>query len=350
MTIEVRNVIRLKRENRHMKRMYICHTPYHLFIAIIRQLLYKGEAVLVLCRVEQLSPEIVNRLKKQNIFRRIYEYDHLDSRRELLRGGKETLLHRKRVNSNIEDALGIDLNELKEYDIYIFNDSSVFGYWMNINGIKYHLLEDALDNYKIDKPIYLPLRKKIEKRIKQLFRIDFSYWGESANYLTVEVNDISGICIRKKKNVIEVPRKELLHKLTKEDKAILRTIYLDGFDLSQSEQYHGGTLIITQPLSEAKIVRHETKMQIYQYLINHYGAGQVFIKPHPEDQDSYLGFQGCIVIPAKSIPLEVFDLVTDIHFKRAVTCFSTAITELENVEEKVIMGYEWVVGFDQDHE
>ena len=333
-----------------MKKMYVCHTPYHLFIALAKQLIFHDESTLVLCKGEIIGPDSILRLKNQNVFENIIVYSNLDSRRELFKDQREVLLHRKKMNMDIEQVVGIKVQDLRAYDIYIFNDSSVFGYWMNMNGIKYHLLEDGLNFYKLKYLEKEGFKKRLKTTIKRWLRIDFSYWGASGNYLTIEVNDIDGIKLKEMKKVIAVPRKELLSKLSNEDKTLIKEVFL-GDSMLFPDKIEDGTLIITQPLSEDKEVSHETKMSIYRYLIEHYGENQIYIKPHPREEDQYEEFKNCIVIPAKSVPLEVLNLIPDLHFKKAVTCYSTAIWGVEKVDDIIIMGQEWVKGFqDKDND
>ena len=332
------------KQHNNRKKMYICHTPYHLLIAIVKQLIEKSKSDLVLCREELIGSDTIVRLKNQNVFESIKVYSSLDSRRDLLKDEREVLFHRKRMNMDIEHVVEIKVKDLKEYDIYIFNDSSVFGYWMNMNGVKYHLLEDGLNTYQTEGQEKAGLKKRVKTIIKRWLRVDFSYWGASGNYLTIEVNDIHGIKLKEMRKVVAVPRKDLLSKLSNEDKELIRKVFL-GDKLLLSGEMKEGTLLITQPLSEDKEISHEKKMRIYKYLIKKYGEKQIYIKPHPREEDQYEEFEDCIVIPAKTVPLEVLNIMPDVHFIRAITCYSTAILELENVEDKVIMGYEWVQNF-----
>ena len=313
-------------------------------MALVRQMIYHDESSLVLCTEEMIGADTIIRLKNQNIFEKIFIYSSLDSKRELYKAEKDVLLHRKKMNLDIEQVVGFKVKDLKEYEIYIFNDSSVFGYWMNMNGIKYHLLEDGLNTYQTEHSRKKGLKYNIKAFIKRLLRIDFSFWGESGNYLSIEVNDVNGIKLKEMKKVIEVPRKELLSKLSDEDKTLIRRVFL-GDKMLISGEVKEGTLIITQPLSEDEEVSHDKKMSIYRYLIERYGKKQIYIKPHPRETDLYEEFEDCIVIPAKTVPLEILNLIPDIHFIRAVTCYSTAISELDNVDDKVVMGYDWVKSF-----
>ena len=332
------------KQHNNRKKMYICHTPYHLFMTLVRQMIYHDQSSIVLCMEEMIGSDTILRLKDLNVFEKVYVYASLDSQRYLLKDEKDVLLHRKKMNLDIEQAVRLKVKDLREYDIYIFNDSSVFGYWMNMNGIKYHLLEDGLNTYQTEDQDNTGLKTRVKTIIKRWLKVDFSYWGASGNYLTIEVNDIHGIKLKEMRKVVEVPRKELISKLSDKDKTLIRRVFL-GDKMLISGEMKEGTLIITQPLSEDKEVSHDKKMSIYKYLIEHYGEKQIYIKPHPREEDQYEEFEECIVIPAKTVPLEVLALIPDIHFIKAVTCYSTAISALENVEDKVVMGYDWVKSF-----
>lgn len=329
-----------------MKKLYICHTPYHLLIAIVKQLIEKNRSDLVLCREELIGEDVIYRLKNHNIFDNIFSYHNLDSRRELRKRAREVLVHRREMNHEIEQALHMTLQDLKKYDIYIFTDNSTFGYWLNMNGIKYHLLEDGLNCFKLFKHSkdYSTI-ERIQKLLRQLLRVDFAFWGESANYISIEVNDVDGIQINHKEKLIEIPRRDLFHQLSETDRNTIRDIFLGQDTVLLENGQTLSTLVITEPLSEDFVVSHEIKLKIYRYLIDTYGVGQVFIKPHPRDTDLYENFQDCVVISRKNVPLEVLDFSMDFSLKRAITCSSTSIQELENVEEKIIMGVDWIDQF-----
>ena len=43
-----------------------------------------------------------------------------------------------------------------------------------------------------------------------------------------------------------------------------------------------------------------------------------------------------------NVPIEVFSFIEDIHFSKAITVFSTSLESLNFVDQKIVLGKDWV--------
>ena len=89
------------------------------------------------------------------------------------------------------------------------------------------------------------------------------------------------------------------------------------------------------------MLTEQQKIEAYKKIIHDYGKGyNIVIKVHPRDKTNYEAiFPGCLII-SKLFPAELFN-VLNISFTRGVTIFSSAIYNIENIEEKIFLGVEW---------
>lgn len=107
--------------------------------------------------------------------------------------------------------------------------------------------------------------------------------------LDMEVNDISALKYGYKKYK-QVPREELVARLTKEDKELILKAFIrdrEGLQkqIEESNRIGDKILILTDPLCSLEI-----RKKIFADLIERYRKeGTVFLKPHPGDELVRLG-------------------------------------------------------------
>jgi hypothetical protein len=105
------------------------------------------------------------------------------------------------------------------------------------------------------------------------------------------------------------------------------------------------TIIITQPLSEDDFCSEAIKINLYEGLVEQeLAAGNiVYIKTHPRERTIYpFRHENTMFLP-KYFPLEVFNLSSKVHIAKAVSYFSTALFNLKHVENKVLLGEDFLV-------
>jgi len=281
--------------------------------------------------------DLIKRVKKYKIFKEIIFFDFS---KEQIKNNKSKLRHLKnflllnRISKNEGD-------KYKKFDeILIFFDLSLIGKVLNREKIKYILLEDGLDcykkNYNNNKP------SLFKSCVKKMF-YGYSYMGDSKNIKYIEVNDVQGINIGRKK-IVECKRIDLINKLDDKSKKIIQRIFLKSdFKINSSKKF---TLILTQPFYEDGYLSSEIEqVKLYNDIINNYCHGEVIVKVHPRDKCNYIFDNKKTHVINRLFPVEVLNFNKDIEIETAITISSTSIESLEFVNNKITLGwdylYEW---------
>nr|WP_299384348.1 glycosyltransferase family 52 [Allomuricauda sp.] len=110
---------------------------------------------------------------------------------------------------------------------------------------------------------------------------------------------------------------------------------------------HNTVLILTQPISEDKVVKNEAvKIEIYRDLISKIPKNaKVILKTHPREITKYEEhFPDITVLPAL-FPIEILGLKSGFHFEKGYTLFSTALSNLEIVKQRFFLGKDYLDKF-----
>ena len=325
-----------------MKRIYICSTVYHLLIAIIKQLLYTVDADLIICREDNIDSETLSRIKSYNIFNNVIAYKDIETKGYFLHWKEKFLYGNKKALKYYELTSGLSFDYFRNKDIYMFNDNSFWGQWFCRTKKGYHLLEDGLDHYIINPSTSLETTKFIY--LNKLFGTYNGHHGNSVHMIDLEVNKKDGVHLKKNTKIIECPRNKLFESLSNKQKQTLLELFGVPQNLFIEEQT--STLLLPQPLAEDGIVSHQKKIDIYSFLIQNYSRGALYIKPHPRETENYANiFPQSKIIPFSKIPLELLDLLPNFRFTYGITAFSTSLTNLNNIKNKIFMGYDWTINF-----
>lgn len=122
-------------------------------------------------------------------------------------------------------------------------------------------------------------------------------------------------------------------------KALLQRIFDVDAELI-SNLKSSDTLILTQPI-KCKTISEQEAMDIYAPYIEQYKQSGVVIKPHPRefaDTDYTKYFPQTYVLNTK-LPMQILSAM-GVHFKRAITIFSTAVSNLPEDTEIIWLGTE----------
>ena len=323
-------------------RVYICHTYYHLYIAVVREFLYGkehyGEADLILSTMSNDFEQVDERIRKEGIFREIFFFDerwHAEDPQvaELKkdRGNAfSNLLQRVKYTKLLgqlqEDAVPTDLASYGE--VYVFCDSDPIGYYLNHKKIPYYALEDGLNSGKLDNQAKNSNRgmwglKRLMAKAGLIF-IECGYSRYCKGYI---VNDIS-MNIDPPSNILEWRCDDKYDQLTAEDHKTLVRIFLKNADtlvdaLTRKAGDPPFAMLLTEPLCDL-----ETRERLFGDLVKRYGVQyKVIIKPHPRDELDYAkAFPESIVIRDR-FPMEVFNDIKDFSVEKIVS----VITQGDNI-------------------
>ncbi len=346
------------------KRIYICHTYYHVYIACLKELnlpvggegAVRGQASLMLSSLSNDFGTLKERAEKSGLFEQVIPYEEKEESffPELARYHKDrgnivlNMLSRMKYTRMMGklQAPFVPVN-LKEYeDIYVFCDSDPIGYYLSTHKIYYHALEDGLDciryydTARYDNRGHFKLKAWMADK-----NLIFIQNGYSKYCLDMEVNDISVLEYPCPK-YIESSRRTLTERLGEEEKRTLAAVFIENFEeleemLSVGHEHERKVLVLSEPLCDL-----ETRKQIFRDIIDEYGVidgerARVLIKPHPRDVLDYKKlFPEYVVLDGK-FPMEILNYVKNLVFDRVVTVF-TVPSAISFAKEKIFLGEDFM--------
>ncbi len=340
-------------------RIYICHTYYHAYIAVVKELVRRKEdrerADIVLSTMSNDFGLLQERLEKTGVFENVYMYEEKEDvtspevmkyhqdRGNIVLNLLQRIKYTKLLGQLQEQYIPTDMSKYK--DVYVFCDSDPIGYYLNYKKISYHAVEDGLNSGLLDDQARnanrgaWPLKKAMAK-----LGLIFIESGYSRYCIDYEVNDIS-VNHKPPKNIIEVPRQELNNKLSKDDHRILVDIFLPNSEkvLSQligdpdTRGNKPNAMILTEPLCDLDV-----RKKMFEDIVREYESEyRVIIKPHPRDILDYeKEFPGVAVIKEK-FPMEVLGDIDGFKVDKLIS----VITQMENVyfaNEIVYLGLDFL--------
>lgn len=128
------------------------------------------------------------------------------------------------------------------------------------------------------------------------------------------------------------------------DHAQLRIIHAFMGGLNMEIEGQKKLLLITQPFSEDRLISEEKKIKLYHQLLEPYiNTHAIYIKPHPRERTEYDRAMKYphVVIP-QGFPLEMFDMMKGIRFELGITVCSSALYNINCVDQKIIPGRDYI--------
>ena len=325
-----------------MKKIFICHTVYHVYVAMIKQL-NGGEQNTDIVLVDTIRDvdNIADNIRGANIFNEVFVLY-----RKAVFGAEIHEYFRNYIICKLHHkSIMRKLSYFKEYNnIFIFNDYTEIGALFIFENIPYHLLEDGLDTFK-QFDVYEQIGKGylLKKIMYTLFKIPYSV-GMGKSCIDVEVNDAHNLKSNIKQPVIVCNRENLIKALSRIDKEkIVRAFDVKKIDLSSSK-----ILILTQVLSEITSIQTKSQqLQFYKKIIDEYkGKYDVYLKPHPRDSVDYSSVidNNHVFLLKGNIPMEVYGYLPGMHFEYVITYSSTAANssgladQVIRLDEKISLG------------
>lgn len=195
---------------------------------------------------------------------------------------------------------------------------------------KMTVIEDGLANYTIISP------KRKFGWIKGFLISPLMAQGTLGYSTSVEKIYLTGIGIIpiQIKNKVELINLRDMWSLSSARKRsqILSTFNIDIKTINDFKSVD--TILLTQPISEDKIVTEKDKIDIYKKII---GNQSVAIKPHPRESTDYKKYFPHVKILKNGIPLELLILV-GVNFKKVLTIFSTSALSIPGNPEICFTG------------
>lgn len=338
-------------------RVYICHTFYHVYIALLKELVLpisdRGNATLILSTMSNKFGLVGDRAKQSGLFEDVFIFDEKEdvTSEEVMKYHRDrgnvvlNLLQRikytKALGKLQEKYIPTDLKAYKQ--VYVFCDSDPIGYYLNYKRIKYHALEDGLDTIKYCDDARYSNRGHFKlKALMASMNLIVIENGYSKYCVDMEVNDIS--CLKYKiPKFRELSRKELAQSVSKEDTHFLTDILMEDSTYFKSQisnipENKKKVMILSDPVCDL-----ETRARITRDIITEYGKDSVvIIKPHPRDILDYTDgrFDDCIVLKG-NFPMEMMNYIDDFKVDTIISIF-TVIDNIEFATNKVFLGVDFM--------
>ncbi|GFI45007.1 hypothetical protein IMSAGC019_00317 [Lachnospiraceae bacterium] len=354
----------MKNNNPTKKRIYICHTYYHVYIACLKELnlpkegggAVRGQASLMLSSLSNDFGSLGERAGRSGLFAEVIAYPEKEEgffpelkkyhkdRGNLFLNMLARIKFTRKMGQLQAPFVPVDLRQYE--DIYVFCDSDPIGYYLNTHRIYYHALEDGLDCIRYYDTARYDNRGHFRLKAWMAARnLIFIQNGYSRYCLDMEVNDISVLPYPCPK-YIEKPRESLVKGLGEKEKKILVSLFVENWAeleraLLSGRGHRHKVLVLSEPLCDL-----ETRKRIFQDIIAEYGTidgqqAQILIKPHPRDGLDYATlFSEYIVLDGK-FPMEILNYVENLVFDRVVTVF-TVPSAICFAREKIFLGEDFM--------
>lgn len=342
---------------RMKKRIYVCHTFYHVYVTFLKEFQLPkeewGNATLLLSTMSNDFAGLKERVDKLHFFEAVYEYNEqpeeafsdLQKYRHPERNFIKALWNRNRFTKKLgkyqEAFVPVNFKEYQER--YVYCDSDPIGYYLNYKHIPYHALEDGLDTLvhfdaaRYDNRGHFALKAFLSSK----WNLIFVQNGYGKYCIDMEVNNISAIkhpCPK----YVEVPRQPMVDALTREQKDILLRAFVKNMDallytMEQGEYRDNKVLVLTEPLCDL-----ETREQIFRDIIAEYGVkAQIYLKPHPRDVLDYEKLFHDYLIIDKTVPMEMLNFIPNLKFEKVVSVL-TVLDGISFADEKIRLGSDFM--------
>lgn len=321
-----------------MKKIFVCETPYNVYIPILKSLNNKkGQNVLILTDAVLEVSELFHRLKKSGIFDDVF-YIRYKNEKDLFLNNNTSKIKKIYFLLNLKKILiKVFEEEKKIYNKYysVFKKSEINLFWGYHPLSRYLMLRHPNINFiEEGNGVYYSCRKHIffKKIIRTIIGLPDILGGDK-NVKKIEVSHPEKLLAFQRKKSMKLEIHRLEKKLSQKEKKDI----LDIFFTCKNTCFFNKNkaLLITQPFSEDGEVTENDKVKMYTEIISKYMKGyNVYIKPHPREKTKYDNlFKDAEVLP-KEFPLELFNLLDGNRFDLGITINSTALKNLKGVKEK----------------
>ncbi len=343
-------------------RVYVCHTYYHAYISVLKELYLDKEirerepATLILSKLSNRFEDLKQRMDAVGFFEEVIEFDEKDeaffpelAKYRVNRGGIRNLIQRVIFTRKFADCqeafIPVDFKTYR--DIYVFCDSDPIGTYLNMRHIRYHAVEDGLNCIvNLDMARYTERQHFKLKYMMSKFNFIFIQNGYSKYCIDMEVNDIKSIKHYCKK-FIELPRERLVARLTDDEKQMILSMFvrdMEGINRHMQATALGREkiLILTEPLCSLAV-----RKQIFTDLIATYEAeGDVYLKPHPRDELDYFALFPTYPIFDGTVPMEMLNFIPGIHFNKVISVL-TEVKAIQFADECIRLGSDFMDRYEE---
>ena len=301
--------------------LYICHTPYQLLIAFVRALRAGGGQAVWLCdtipAAETLSAKLGAAFDETAIL-------HEDRWPGLVTG---PLGHWRNRRAYEQRGVGPKLDRKRYRDIYICNDWSVVGRYLQDCNAGYILCEDTVggtldpDQHLLDAQRAAPAGP-------------YAYWGDSPACAKIESEDAARCTIFPPERLATFSKKALLESLTEAEKTAVRNVFLTKPLPNDAAALAEATLLLPRDFVADGLLNEADQRVMFRAVAAQY-PGPLYLKTHPRDATDYAVLFPDAVILDRTMPSEVLNFCLPGKFARAVTVQSWVLRGFTGAEQTI---------------
>lgn len=331
-----------------MNQVFVCGTYFHVYVSMLKHIYREDRSSKSLIVLNDHTPgieKIIPALKANGFFNEHLYVPFRKIEREVKKNN--SWLHNF-FNRNKVMVHAVEENsDINQYAQFIqnseFNLFYLWGYPSAYFILRYpknyaRIIEDGARNYL--------LKISWLKYFKRKYLLS-TYIGDGLDHAIKEIQlqypEQLHYRLKHKGTILEL--RKMQADLLPADNLRILNVFMSGHEIHFDD--HSKLLIITQPLSEDGFVTEQYKISLYKEMIDLYSQGrQVYLKPHPRELTDYKKYLPCnfIEIP-RAFPLEMFDLMQNINFDTAVTLFSSSLSNITCITEKIELGKSYVKQF-----
>lgn len=320
--------------------LYICHTPYQVLVTLCRALHASCPPEMILSTVIPETQKLAGRLASTGLVGRVRIFDEVTCGASLMTGFWRTLLFQRiRGLRNVEKYYGFRLCGSDYENVYIYNDWSILGRYLQDKRIPYILCEDTFantcsaDNHLIEEQQKLPFY-----RLRRLTGYGYLYWGAWKGVKAIETEDLARANYHYWGKAVQRSQKQLFDSLTQEQKAAVCKAFLTE---PLPEDTVGAVLLLPRDFVCEYLLEPDIQRRMYTAVARKYCAGgPLFIKAHPRDHTDYSSIFPGAVILEHTMPSEVLNFMLPFRFVRAVAVESTVLRAFEASDENISLTLE----------
>ncbi|MBC6998814.1 glycosyltransferase family 52 [Cytophaga sp. FL35] len=331
-----------------MKRTYVGSTIYHIYLSLLHIVkdsnfdsVERGDNLLFLVESTPFIETLIPSLKK-NFFRDV----HIISKRKIHKndvGPFNYAFRRKgRLLPYLREKHPVLVEEhsfIENSDLFLCDTDSSKSYFLYTYGHKkINMIEDGARTY-------CQRHSKFEQFYREFITGTPIGGGFDKEIDTIYAQFPERLPAGIKEKAVELNISKICSKLTQQTKDEIFDLFLPNSSLTINNP--NSALILTQPISEDKVIANEQeKISIYRNIISKIPEGMhIVLKTHPRERTQYeKHLKGITVLPGL-FPIEILTLKDGFYFKKGYTLFSTALNNLDMVEERFFLGKEYLDKF-----
>lgn len=279
---------------------------------------------------DDFSQEIVNKFKNKIILKK--------SKKNI------KLIRYYKVRKFLKGILKENKEKLKGGNFFLQDHLTYSQFFLNNFENKFFLIEDGVRNYTL-KILEEESNKKKKIFLYKYMNIIKKYYPAFGLSEKIQKIYLTGILpipnlIESKVKIVNI--ENLWNNLLGgEQEKILDIFNIKIEKIKNLNKLKNKILLITQPLSEDRVITEQEKIKFYREIIEKQNVRKIYIKAHPREKTNYKEvFKNFnIEVIENTFPIELF-LLLNIKFDKVITLFSTGALNFKGKAEVEFIGTE----------